>query len=275
MICPRCGAQVRDGAPFCPKCGATMQGVANTGVPFSGNMMTGAPNSGMPNMPGGGKKNNTPVILAIIISGAVIFLVTFVIMFMAFAEVGPFAPEPTPSPTPTPTPTVEPTPVPQPTVQVVYITQPPQAPPQAPAKTYTGGAIPNPSYKRYSSSEYGFSCNYPSHFSVYNDGGNITLYTVRSADGSARELIAATPVGNSTVSSSLNSYISSHPGNISYKTSGADYYAINIKNGATEYYKYCKFKNGNMYWFEFISPTAEHEIYDVYINDIYQSFNIK
>ena len=58
MICPRCGAQVRDGAPFCPKCGATMQGVANTGVPFSGNMTTGAPNTGIPNMQGGGNKNN-------------------------------------------------------------------------------------------------------------------------------------------------------------------------------------------------------------------------
>lgn len=274
MICPRCGAQVRDGAPFCPKCGATMQGVPNTGMPTT--PLT--PNTGMPNMqggnPNGNKKSNLPVILAIAISGAVIFLVTFTIMFMAFAEVGPFEPEPTP--TPTPVPTTAPTPIPQSTVQVVYVTQPPQAPPpqQAQNVPITSGAVANPSYSRYSSSEYGFSCSYPTHFSVYDDGGLVTLYTVQAPDGSAREIIAATPIGGASVSSSLNSYISDHPGSISYKTSGADYYAVNIKNGATEYYKYCKFKNGNMYWFEFISPTAEHEIYDVYINDIYQSMSI-
>ena len=44
--------------------------------------------------------------------------------------------------------------------------------------------------------------------------------------------------------------------------------------GITEYYKYCKFRNGNMYWFEFISPHAYHDIYDVYINDIYGTFKV-
>lgn len=278
MICPRCGAQMRDGAPFCPKCGATIQ-ISGTGSPMGGaNPVNGngMPPNGMPPNMGGGKKNNTPIILAVIGVGALIFAIVMITAFMAFAEVGPFKPDPTPTPVPTPTPTVEPTPIPQPTAQVVYVTQPPQQQTvvvQVPQQPQTN-AVSNPSYKRYSSSEYGYSINYPSHFSVYNDGGTTTLYTVQSSDGSARELIAATPTGGATVSSSLNSYISSHQGSVSYKTSGSDYYAVNIKNGAVEYYKYCKFKNGNMYWFEFISPTADHDIYDTYINDIYNSIQI-
>lgn len=271
MICPKCGGQVHDGAPFCPKCGATTKGVMSSN---SGGQMPPVQNGGYVNG-SGGKGNNNMVIAAIIIAAAaVIFVLACIFGGMYVTESGPFKPSPTPSPTasPTPTPTPVPTPTPtpmqQPTPQVVYVTQPPQ--------TYNvqSSVVSSPVYKTYSDSDYGFSCSYPSHFSVYNDGGQITRYTVQSSDGSARELIAATPIGSETVSSSLQSYINSHPGTISYKTSGSDYYAINIKNGATEYYKYCKFKNGNMYWFEFISPTAYHEIYDVYINDIYQSFSI-
>ena len=100
------------------------------------------------------------------------------------------------------------------------------------------------------------------------------MHTVQSSDGRARELIAAEPTRGATVSSSMNNFISRHPGTVTYRTSGNDYYAICIRDGATEYYKYCKFKNGNMYWFEFISPSAEHEIYDVYINDIYASMSV-
>ncbi len=269
MICPKCGAQVSEGAPFCPKCGATMRGVMSSG----GSQMPPVNNGGYN---GNNKGNNVVIIAAIITAAAVIFLLAGIFGSMYIMEVGPFEPEATATPVPTasPTPTPTPTPVPaQPTPQIVYVTQPPQTVQQS-VSTSQSSVVSNPVYKTYSDSDYGFSCNYPSHFSVYNDGGQITRYTVQSQDGSARELIAATPIGSETVSSSLQSYINSHPGNISYKTSGSDYYAINIKNGATEYYKYCKFKNGNMYWFEFISPTAYHEVYDVYINDIYQSFNI-
>ena len=72
----------------------------------------------------------------------------------------------------------------------------------------------------------------------------------------------------------MNFYIQNHAGNVTYKTSGADYFAVTVNDGITEYYKYCKFRNGNMYWFEFISPHAYHDIYDVYINDIYGTFKV-
>lgn len=126
----------------------------------------------------------------------------------------------------------------------------------------------------YNSSAYGFKCSYPSHFVVYNDGKAETLYSVEAPDGSAREIIATKSAADTSVGNELNFYIQNHAGNVTYKTSGADYFAVTVNDGITEYYKYCKFRNGNMYWFEFISPHAYHDIYDVYINDIYGTFKV-
>ena len=189
----------------------------------------------------------------------------------------PFAPKATstPMPTPMPLPTATPTQMPEVTPQIVYVTQEPQqanVPPQQPRQDT--GVVAHPSYTMYNSSAYGFKCSYPSHFVVYNDGKAETLYSVEAPDGSAREIIATKSAADTSVGNELNFYIQNHAGNVTYKTSGADYFAVTVNDGITEYYKYCKFRNGNMYWFEFISPHAYHDIYDVYINDIYGTFKV-
>lgn len=234
------------------------------------------------------KKNvNLGVILGIVISSVIIFILAVVVVYMAWTGTGFFADKSEPSPTPAATvmPVASPTPMPTPSpVPTEMPTLPPVVlPTQTPftgnnsssgSSSYTA-AVANPKYTTFKSDAYGFSCSYPSHFQVYNDGGTLTLWTGCTSDGRAREIIVATPVGNETVNSSFNTYTSSHRGSITYQTKGSDYYAVCINDGTTEYYKYCKFKNGNMYWFEFISPHSEHAIYDIYINDIYNSMDIK
>ncbi len=269
--CPKCGAQVSDQAVFCPKCGASI----TDGVIPEGNYIAGS------NMQ---RKNNAPLIAALIAVPVIIFIIAVTLAFMYGTHTGIFAPKATPTPTPTAVPTAEPTPAPTdvpaptPEVKVVYVTPQPPQPPQPtqapPVKKNYNAPVTNPTYYTYSDSDYGFSCAYPSHFKVYNDGGLVTRYTAQTADGSARIKIAGTPAGSATVSSELNNYISEHSGSVPYKTSGSDYYAVNVNNGVTRYYKYCKFKNGNMYWFEFIYPNEYENIYDGYINDIYNSFTI-
>lgn len=229
-----------------------------------------------------GKKNNTGVIIGIVIASVVVFLIAVYTVYAAYSGMWPFGsnkePEPAPTPTPISTPASTPASTPTPTpVPTQMPTLPPiTLPTQAPAvSSSSSSAVPNPTYTTFKSDAYGFSCAYPSHFKVYNDGGTLTLWTGSTSDGKAREIIVAMPIGSETVNSSFNNYTSSHRGSITYQTKGSDYYAVCINDGTTEYYKYCKFKNGNMYWFEFISPHAEHNIYDIYINDIYNSFNIK
>lgn len=263
-ICPKCGEQVSDQATFCPKCGASI----TNGVIPGGNYVTD-------NTP---EQNNAPIIAALIAAPVIIFIIAVTLVYMSGTHTGIFAPKTTPTPIPTATPTVKPTPeptevpMPTPEVKVVYVTpQPTQAPP---AKKSYDMPVTNPTYYTYTDSDYGFSCSYPSHFKNYNDGDPFTRHTSQTADGSARLVITGTPISSATVSSELNKYISNHPGSVTYKTSGSDYYALSINNGTTRYYKYCKFRNGDMCWFELIYPSEYESIYDNYVNDIYDSFTV-
>lgn len=278
MYCNNCGAKLPDDAVFCPNCGNSVQ---------SQNQMNGVQDDFSKNTGTNGNKHykkknnsNTALIVSIIVAALIVFISAGLIMFNMMSGSGLFVPKPTvaPIPTPMPLPTAAPTPEPEVTPQIIYITPEPQqanVPPPPPVQhQYDTGVVTRPSYSMYSNSAHGFKCSYPSHFSVYNDGKTETLYSVASYDGLVRELIATRSAENTNVGAELNRYIQNHSGSVTYKTSGSDYFAVNINDGTTEYYKYCKFKNGNMYWFEFISPRAYHDIYDVYINDIYNSFKV-
>ncbi len=297
MKCPQCGTELDSDALFCPECGTYIgeQTAEKTDAaqeqqvfeepaapapeeirqssdfenlqqntkqqPYTNPQPYANQQQYINNQP---KKQTNPAIIVIIVLLSLLVVIGAVFAGYLIMGGSSFGARPTPSPSPTPVPTA--TPRPTPTMR------PTPVPTIAPA---VSGAVKNPTYKVFKSDAYGFSCSYPSHFEVYNDGGTLTLWTGRSSDGSAREIIVATPAGGTTVNSGFNSYVSSHNGEILYQTKGSDYYAVNISDGTTEYYKYCKFKNGNMYWFEFISPHREHEIYDAYINDIYNSIEIR
>lgn len=314
MRCSNCGAPIGDDAKFCLNCGARIQsdsqnayneynndeynnggynngGYSNGGYNNNG-YSNGGYNSGGYNNNGynnGGYSNNNmnynggrppqktnPLIIVIIILAAIILFITAVLMSNFVMGGGGLFAKATPTPEPTPSPTPEVTEEPAVTPEVIYITPEPQQDPVPPAPQGNAESVVRyPSYSTYNSSGFNFRCNYPSHYQTYNDGLNTSLYTVRAADGNAIEKICAKVNEGETVSGELQKYIDSHKGYVDYKTSGDDYFAVSIVNGTMHSYKYCKFKYGNIYWFEFEYNTVSYaDVYDEYINDIYSSFLI-
>lgn len=260
MYCKHCGANIVEGGRFCPNCGTAAENPQQ--APDYSNQQQN-PNN---------RKNNSQLITLAIVIAMIVLVAAIAFTYMIVGEKGLFAPEATPTPMPTSTPVVTATPTQAPEVTPVVVVVERDAPENKPP-IKNDGHVYNPDYLTFRNSEYGFSCAYPSNFQVYDDGGK-TLYTIKNHDGSVRELISAESAGGKSVSSSMNEFISRYSGSVTYKTSGSDYYAVNINNGSSEHYKYCKFKNGNMYWFEFVYPSSQHDLYDMYINDIYSSMNI-
>jgi hypothetical protein len=296
MKCPNCGAENSNDSQYCANCGHPVETSYNDN--YNNSYNNDYNHNNQTNYNGGRSYSNqnnkkpkgtNPLVIVIIVLVAIIlFIVAFIAANSLMSGNNPFV-----KATSSPSPTLEPTPVvtetPAPTPEVIYITpepqqaqQPPQQPPnQQPAQVPPAPQRENesvvryPSYSTYSSSSFNFSCNYPSHFSSYNDGLNTSLYTVRSSDGNAIEKICAKTNEGETVQGQLQNFIDTHRGTVDYKTSGSDYFAASIVNGTMHYYKYCKFKNGNLYWFEFEYNTADYaDVYDEYINDIYRSFSI-
>lgn len=253
MKCHNCGTDLPDNAAFCRNCGEKQ----NTQPinPINNN-------------------NRTLTIILIVIS-LILLLAVVIIGTFVIADNKLNGAKETPSPIPAATASPSPTPTVAPTVtpQVIYVTEEPRRvpPPQGNYQAPPPHMPEEAGYRTYYSSKYNFSCDYPASFSVYNDNGSLTLYTVKSPDGMGVEKIVAKPNQGETVSSELSAFKRAYAGTVTYETSGSSYFAVNILNGSMEYYKYCKFKNGNLYWFEFIYPHTQHDIYDIYVNDVYQS----
>lgn len=281
MMCPKCGAYISDDATFCPKCGTAISGGGMNNMMDSGGMQYGGNN--------GNNGNKGLIILICGIAAAAIFVITAIIAFLLMSGNWPGSKEEE-TPAPTEAAVVQPTEAPvqptvevvQPTPQIVYVetdsgssssnnnnyNNPPaqQQPQQQQPQQATG-------YRTFYSPEYDFSCDYPANFTVYNDNGQLTLYTLHSPDGAGIEKIVAKPNEGETVDSSRREFINAHAGTITYESVGDNYYAYSIQNGNMEYYKYCKFAKGNLYWFEFSYPLSQYDMYDVYINDVYKSFS--
>lgn len=310
MKCSNCGAEVHIDSKFCPHCGARIEinndynsggysgnNYGNNNSGYSGNNYgNNSGNGGYGNNYGSNsgngsygnrnynnkppKKTNPLIIVIIILAAIILFVLAMLVSNVMMSGVNPFA-KATPTPSPTPTPIVTEAPVVTP--EVIYITPEPQVqqqvqqpvpPPPMPHEN-TESVVRYPSYSTYKSSKFNFSCNYPSHYLLYDDGLNTSLYTVRAADGNAIEKICAKVNEGETVAGQLQNYIDTHRGYVEYKTSGSDYFAVSIANGTMHSYKYCKFKYGNLYWFEFEYNTVNYaDVYDEYINDIYRSFSI-
>lgn len=270
MKCYNCGADLPDNAAFCGSCGAQQPVQPDNGYMYYENL--GGSNGN--NNKGNNNKGNKPLLIVLIVLSLIIFLTAIIIGTFVIADnkLNDAKETPSPSPTSTATAAPSPTPIATPAVtpQVIYVTEEPRRVPP-PQDNYQPPAQQVSGYRTYYSSKYNFSCAYPASFSVYDDNGSLTLYTVKSPDGMGVEKIVARPNQGETVSSELSAFKRAYAGAVTYESSGSDYFAVNILNGSMEYYKYCKFKNGNLYWFEFVYPHAQHDIYDIYVNDVYQS----
>lgn len=130
------------------------------------------------------------------------------------------------------------------------------------------------SFKTYYNSDFAFSCPYPNYFIMYDDYGIEYLYTLRSPDGTAIEKISAKRRTNEDIMSEYNKCVNSHSGTVDYKNIDSNYFAVSIEGTSEDFYKYCEFKNGNIYWFEFITPASRRGMYNKYIEKIYTDFNV-
>lgn len=255
MKCYNCGADLPDNAAFCGNCGA-QQNMQNYENPYYGNH---------------NNNNNKPLLIILIVLSLIALLTAVILGTFIITDRKLNGAKETPSPVPSATASASPSPTAAPTVtpQIIYVTEAPGG--RVPPPPAQPPAVQEAGYRTYYSSKYNFSCIYPASFSVYDDNGTLTLYTLKSSDGMGIEKIAAKPNQGETVNSELTAYKRAYGGTVTYESSGDNYFAVNIINGSMEYYKYCKFKNGNLYWFEFIYPHAQHDIYDIYVNDVYQS----
>ncbi len=136
--------------------------------------------------------------------------------------------------------------------------------------------VADPEYKTYTDSEYKFSCSYPTHFEKYIDSGSGNRYSVQANDGEVTlKICAEDNTGGITLQQSMSMFKSKHNGIVEYSGSGETYYAIRINEDGFCYYKYLRSKNKKFYWFEFTYPEEQKEIYEEYIQHIYESFTIK
>ncbi len=259
MICPDCGCEVYDGEVFCRNCGAKLQSYDDIKNHY--NEQNNASNSG--------------VLIAVIVAlGAIVIILMVLLMGLGSADDRHkkndlvevvVTPEPTPSPSPTPEPVFEivtatpatPSPTPRPTPK--------------PTPERSSWYVAKRNYYTYTDDDYDFSCDYVNDFSAYDDGGD-TRYTLISPDRLTRQYIDATPY-YSGPKADQRAFFNQYPGNITYQSSGTDYFAGSVRdsNGYL-HYKYAKYVGGVRYSFEFEYPIDQNPEYYYIIDDIYKNF---
>ena len=282
MRCSRCYTEVPNNVSYCPNCGQSMR--------FSGNNYNG-------------NNNNKILIILIIVLALVLSIWGGVVAFMLMnsevedGDIPTNTPKvidvQTPAPTPVqPTQEVPPTPLPTPqngNTTVVILPGDSGGNTNSSNQGNSSGTAGNVvsgqtsgatvSYSTPSTSysypgknlEDGFSCVYPSNFSVYDDGGD-SQYTVKSSDGSARQIIDVEPIYGST-SQVMSNYIASHGGSASIQECGDNYFVARVNNGSTGYYKYGKKVGNKLYTAELIYPAEMSSEYGRVMNDIRGAFN--
>ena len=275
MKCKYCGQELAGDELFCGNCGTRIDRAESETLARD--------------YPKTAKQKNYTMIAVIIASVAVLFAACAGIGYIfihdnknndeqILAAAVSTSPAATQSPQVSPTPTIPPTPnvvyvTPEPTPQIIYVTQEPGKEPPT-RRNYS--VVRTPIYDTYYDSDFNFSCQYPEHFNMYIDSNHENRYTVSAPDGTAVQKIYArsNADGSLTVDSALADFKRSVGGRVDYETSGSDYFAVRMKNGERYYYKYCKFKNGRVVGFEFDFDVDLFDVYDGYINDIYNSLKI-
>ena len=130
----------------------------------------------------------------------------------------------------------------------------------------------NISYKTYHDSYFNFTCNYPSDFQeCYNDD-DFVRYLSKASDNSAIFMICATAndmnISAKTVS---DNFKISYPGKVDYENSGDLWCAISTKQNGQCHYAYYHVDNKSIRGFELHHDSRYCDIYDEYIQDIYDS----
>lgn len=132
--------------------------------------------------------------------------------------------------------------------------------------------VKNTTYETYYSSQYSFSCAYPSNFTKTGNNDPFVLCSYKSPDASATLNICGTNNTSSlSVQTVLDNFKSSFPGAVDYQDSGSDWCVCRTCKNGTYHYGYFKLTDGKIRGFEFHFDGSNYSVYDSYINYIYNS----
>ena len=134
------------------------------------------------------------------------------------------------------------------------------------------GIVKYPTYRSYYDSYYGFSCNYPSHFRVYNDSDKFVRYSLYDPNSDAILKICATDRLGRSPQTIKDNFVATYPGTIDYQNGGSDWCVISTYAYGQRHYGYFNMRKGYIRGFEFHS-SYDYDTNDRYINEIYDSLN--
>lgn len=134
------------------------------------------------------------------------------------------------------------------------------------------GAVSNPGFYSYNDNEYGFSCEYPSHFTAAAGNSKFVRRSYKAPDNTATLNICATK--NTTGRSAKkvqDNFKSSYPGTVDYENIGSDWCVCRTYKDGMYHYGYFSLKNGMIRGFEMHFDGAYFQTYETYVNYIYDS----
>lgn len=259
MKCVKCGAKLKSNAVYCHKCGKR---VGNT----------------QDRIDTVEEKSGTKAVIVLLVALILLVLLGLAALgsYLFVGNQSSVIRDELSAPTATQQPPVVATIVPEEdTEDDVRVTQKPKEREKLGSAT-DSEHISNPEYKTYTDAEFKFSCAYPSHFEKYVDNTSNARYNLKTNDGEVTMRICAEKnTAGLTIQQSLSVFKSKYGGIVEYSSSGESYYAVRINVGGMCHYKYLRLKNNTLYWFEFTYPEDARDVYEDYIQHIYESFTIK
>lgn len=134
------------------------------------------------------------------------------------------------------------------------------------------GPVNKPTYKTYYDSEYNFNCGYPSHFLIYTDSDPFVRFSAKAPDNSATlKICASDNEDNLSVSDVMYNFKSLYPGSVPYENSGNTWCATTIRQDTQSHYAFYRVESNVIKGFELHYSQNYNSIYDLYVNDIYDS----
>ena len=150
----------------------------------------------------------------------------------------------------------------------------------APQTTVPAKKIPNniPSVKSgyglYTNANYEFFCAYPTTYTETSPYLPNMLKCFKSRDGLTEMTISVVPgFGNLSGKQALNSLIASSSGNVDYRASKNNWYAVSIAEGSTKYYRKAFVYDNNLIYFDFFTEYGEPDSTAIeYIEDHFKIY---
>lgn len=134
------------------------------------------------------------------------------------------------------------------------------------------GAVIDPVYNTYYDYGYSFSCNYPAHFVAESNNSDDARYILNAPDGTAKLRICA--YDNSSGMSPqqvISKFKTDYPGTVDYENYKDEWCVISTIYNDKCHYGYYNMRNGVVRGFELHYDMDKSAVYDIYVEEIYDS----